>query len=84
MEMEPPSDSALEQENAALRAEQAALKRKLRALENKDAALKLRQAELERLAQAAAAGAHQAADPEGAPPAKGQSDPGNLDLKQQR
>jgi len=84
MEMEPPSDSALEQENAALRAEQAALKRKLRALENKNAALKVRQAELERLAQAAAAGAHQATDPEGAPAAKGQSDPGNLDLKQQR
>ena len=76
--------SALEQENAALRAEQAALKRKLRALEHKNAALKVRQAELERLAQAAAAGPHQVAGPEGAPPAKGQSDPGNLDLKQER
>ena len=79
--MGPPSESELEQENAALRAEQAALKRALKALENKNAALKVRQAELERLAQAAAAG-HQATGPEGAPPAKGQSDPGNLDLKQ--
>ena len=75
MEMEPPSDSELEQENAALRAEQAALKRTLKALENKNAALKVRQAELERLAQAAAASAHQATGPE-------QSDPGKLDLKQ--
>ena len=80
--MEPVRPGALEQENAALRVEQAALKRKLRALEDKNAVLKVRQAELERLAQAAAAGAHQATDPEGAPPAKGQSDPGNLDLKQ--
>jgi hypothetical protein len=80
--MGPPSDSELEQENAALRAEQAALKRTLKALENKNAALKVRQAELERLAQAAAAGPHQATGPEEAPPAKGQSDPGNLDLKQ--
>jgi len=73
MEMEPPSDSALEQEYAALLAEQAALKRKLRALENNNAALKVRQAELERLAQAAAAGAHQDNDLEGPPPAKRQS-----------
>jgi peptidoglycan hydrolase CwlO-like protein len=79
--MKPPSASSLEQENAALRAEQAGLQRKLRELENKNAALKVRQAELERLAQAAAAGAHQATDPEGAPPAKGQSDPGNIDPK---
>ena len=76
--------SALEQENAALRAEQAALKRKLSALEHENAALEVRRAELERLAQAAAAGAHQATDLEGVPPAKRQSDPGNLDLKQQR
>ena len=81
--MQPPSDSALEQEYAALLAEQAALKRKLSALENKNAALKVRQAELEQLAQAAAAGAHQATDPEGAPPAE-ESDPGDLHLKQQR
>jgi hypothetical protein len=77
-----PSDSELEQENAALRAEQAALKRTLKALENKNAALKVRQAELERLAQAAAAGAHQATVPEGPLPAKEQSDPGSPDLKQ--
>ena len=69
--MKPPSEGALEQENAALRAEQAAMKRKLRALENKNAVLKVRQAELERLAQAAATGANQATDPEGAPPAQG-------------
>ena len=76
--------SALEQEYAALLVEQAALKRKLRALENKNAALKIRQAELERLAKAAAAGVHLVTDPEGVPPATGQSDPGNLGLKQQR
>jgi hypothetical protein len=75
--MEPPSDSALEQENAALRAEQAALKRKLSALEDENAVLKVRRAELERLAQAAAARAHQATDLEEAPLAKGQSDPGD-------
>jgi len=69
--------SALEQENAALRAEQAALKRKLSALEHENAALEVRRAELERLAQAAAAGAHQVTNPEPAPPAKGRSDPGN-------
>ena len=74
--MEPPSDSALEQENAALRAEQAALKRKLSALEHENAALEVRRAELERLAQAAAARAHQATDPEEAPPFKGQFRPG--------
>ena len=69
--MKPPNGSALEQENAALRAEQVALMRKLRALENKNAALKVRQAELEQLAQAAAAGTHQPTDPEGAPPCQG-------------
>lgn len=81
--MEPPSASALEQENAALRAEQAALKRKLRALENKNAALKVRHAALERLSQAAAADAHQPTDPEG-PPCQGAADLGDRDLKQQR
>jgi|APDOM4702015118_1054815.scaffolds.fasta_scaffold1066942_1 hypothetical protein len=82
--MEPPSDSALEQENAALRAEQAALKRKLSALEHENAALEVRRAELERLAQAAAAGTHLATALEGAPPAKGQSDLGDRDLKRRR
>jgi hypothetical protein len=77
--MEPPSDSALEQENAALRAEQAALKRKLSMLEDENAVLKARRTELERLAQAAAAGAHQATDLEGAPFAEGQSEPGDGD-----
>jgi hypothetical protein len=38
--MEPPSDSALEQDNAALRAEQLALKRKLSALEDENAVLR--------------------------------------------
>ena len=74
--MEPSSDSALEQKYAALLAEQVALKRKLRALENKNAALKVRQAELERLAKAAAAGAHQATDLDGA---EASSDPGDSD-----
>jgi len=74
--MEPPSDSALEQEYAALLAEQAALKQKLRALENKNAALKVRQAELERLAEAAAARAHHATDLDGA---EASSDPGDSD-----
>jgi len=77
--MKPPSDSALEQENAALRAEQAALKRKLSALEDENALLKVRRAELERLAQAATADAHQETDLEGAPLAKAQSDPGDRD-----
>ena len=72
--MEPPSDSALEQENAALRAEQAALKRRLSALEDENAVLKVRRAELERLAQAAGAGAHQVPDLGGPPLAKVQSD----------
>ena len=72
-----PSDSALEKEYAALLAEQAALKRKLIALEDKNAALKVREAELERLAQAAAAGAHHATDRERPSLAKGQSDPGD-------
>ena len=59
--MEPPSDSDLEQEHAALLAEQPALKRKLRALED------ARRAELERLAQAGpATGDQQATDLEGA------------------
>jgi hypothetical protein len=56
--MEPPSDSDLEQEHAALLAEQPALKRKLRALED------ARRAELERLAQAGPD--QQATDLEGA------------------
>ena len=79
--MEPPSDSDLEQEHAALLAEQAALKRKLRALEEENAALNARRAELERLAQAAAAGGHQPTEiegePQGEPLGKGQSDPGD-------
>ena len=65
--MEPPSDSDLEQEHAALLAEQATLKRKLRALEEENAALNARRAELERLAQAGpATGDQQAPDLEGA------------------
>ena len=71
--MDPPSDSALEQEYAALLAEQAALKRKLSALEHENAVLKVRRAELERLAQAAASGAHQVNDLEGPLPTKRQS-----------
>jgi len=77
--MEPPSDSALEQENAALRAEQAALKRKLSALEDENALLKVRRAELERLAQAANADAHQETKPERTPLTKAQSGPGDRD-----
>jgi hypothetical protein len=77
--MKPPSDSGLEQEYAALLVEQATLKRKLSALEDENAALKVRRAELERLAQAAATGAHQATDLEGAPLAKGPSDPSDSD-----
>ena len=77
--MKPPSDSGLEQENAALRAEQAALKRKLSALEDENAVLKVRRAELERLAQASVAGAHQATDLEGATLAKAQSDSDDSD-----
>jgi hypothetical protein len=69
--MEPPS--ALQQEYAALLAENVALKERV-------AALEARRAELERLEQAAtAAGDHQATDLEGAPHAKGQSDPGDHD-----
>jgi hypothetical protein len=63
-----------------LLAEQAALRLKLRALEEENAALKIRRAELERLERGATAAAdHQATDLEGAPPARGQSDPGGCD-----
>jgi hypothetical protein len=77
--MEPPSE--LQKRYFAALAERAALKRKLRALEGKYAALEARRAELERLAQAAAAGGHQPTEiegePQGEPLGKGQSDPGD-------
>jgi regulator of replication initiation timing len=77
--MKPSNDSGLEQEYADLLAEQAALKRKLSALEDENATLKVRRAELERLAQVAAADANKPTNREGAPLAKEQSDRGDSD-----
>jgi predicted phage-related endonuclease len=75
--MDPPSE--LEKENAALLAERETLKRRVAELTARRAELERRLTENASEQAATAVGPHQATDLECAPPANGQTDPGDCD-----